>query len=379
MKRLPAIHTLLLILGSAALAAPTVLWSTPKPLTLGAPSRVDWQRSIYYGIQLYQQPQTPTSELRLLPRVQMSMFDLRNGQPLKTFALPGKTPVFAPWDSAFPTTLSPDGTRLAIGYTDRTPPTGWQLLEASTGRTLVAVPGARRVGWLEFHPTREEVLVGSDKSCPVQVFHAKTGKPITDCLLKGVVNDVWEMGFTPSGQLWVVRSNGDPSIFSYPGMKRVLTLKPRNIIAGGLSFSPDGKLVTGCFDNLNNFTSPTLADAATFKGAEVFDAVTGRLKYELPGKVNMCVRFSPDRQHMISQSVDGVKLWDVKTGKLVRRVPELGEDCLEEWNRSRASADYSKGTRGSFAPWLSPDGTRALDSVVSCDGEVQEVRLVRLK
>jgi hypothetical protein len=372
--------SVLLVYFCVAEASSPILWKTYITDEFEAPvRRVDWNNNRFYGVSNNVAPALNTPRTPPLITVRRSS----DGSLVKRYALPVPAPRFqhAEYnDSRFATALSPDGRTLAVGYTAKLPPNGVQLLEASTGSPRLEFDTPGRVFGLYFHPKRPELWVASEGVCPVQAFDARTGKPLTPCLLKGTMDGAWEVGFTSNGHLWVLRQRGGViAVLSYPTLKRVATMRAENLISGGVNFNPDGTLATGCFENLNDLIYPNSTFDATLNGAEVVETKTGKPKFLLPGRAYMCARFSPDGTSLISYSVDGVKLWNAKTGKLIRTIPELGEDCLVQWKESGSSVNFRNGLDANFAPHFSPDGRRVLSDFTTCEGSVSQIRLVSLK
>jgi hypothetical protein len=363
-------------LGMVASAATITQWSVILPEAVQLPVFVDWRGGVVYGLQTREY--TPQLETKPLPQPVVWRYNLADGKRLNTYTIPGKTPTFAQYDSQFPITLNSAGTRIAVGYVDRTPPNGVQVIEAATGKKLLESATATRANALAFHPTRDELVVGGPRACPVRVYSLKTGAAISGCLLVGDLNDVSQVGFTPKGEVWTEGDNAYPSVFAYPSFKRTARLRFKNISRGGLSFSADGSLVTGCFETFDNDIEAlptTMKPTEGVRGADVYEVATGRVRHVVPGRVYACVRFTGDGRHLISRGVDGVKLWDVRTQRMVRRVLEFGEDCSVPWRERRL--EFSQDANN-LAPLLGSDGRRALDSYFSCDGAASALRLVKL-
>jgi WD40 repeat protein len=118
------------------------------------------------------------------------------------------------------------------------------------------------------------------------------------------------------------------------------------------SFSPDGRFVTGCS-----------GDAS---GAPVFDLQTRKVKFRLPGRGFTCAGFSPDGRWIATNTIGNARLWDAKTGKSVRKLPEFLKECTDP-NRS---VGFSK------APVFSPDSRLLLDYAYNCSSEMRSPKMV---
>jgi WD40 repeat protein len=129
--------------------------------------------------------------------------------------------------------------------------------------------------------------------------------------------------------------------------KVVLTL---NDTWGSVAFSPDGSRLASCWDHFET-GDPDHLDRFKAEGrVKVSDAVSGKEIFWLRGHPNRIasVAFSPDGKRLASASSDGVKLWDMETGKELRALPH---SVLVKW----VDLERPEGVR---AVAFSPDGKK---------------------
>jgi RNA polymerase sigma factor (sigma-70 family) len=148
----------------------------------------------------------------------------------------------------------------------------------------------------------------------VTVWDAKTGKVLW--ANQDHKNAVRRLAFSADGKLLVTPSDdGTVRVWdSFTGkhLKTIDAKSERGVFSA--AFSPDGKLIAG---------------AGGSDGAQVWDAETGELKHTLKAGTAggiAVVRFLPDGT-LVTAGTSGkgdgnLKLWDVKTGKLVKALAD---------------------------------------------------------
>jgi WD40 repeat protein/tRNA A-37 threonylcarbamoyl transferase component Bud32 len=111
-------------------------------------------------------------------------------------------------------------------------------------------------------------------------------------------------------------------------------------LASSLAFSPDGRHLVAGSD----------VPGSEVGLAIVWDVADGREVFRLPGheKAAECVAFSPDGRLLATGSRVGVlRIWDARTGRLLRTVPAHGKDrvsavAFHPDSRSLATAGYDR-------------------------------------
>lgn len=220
--------------------------------------------------------------------------------------------------------ISPDGKRFAAGPPDE----GVTVRDTRSGRGLlrVQVEGDYLVA-TSFSPDGRRLLTSSRFRTP-RVWEVDTGRLLLT--LEGHERAVYGgIGFSPDGRRLVTSG--------FDRIARIwdaTTGKPLHALEAGSGefcdwavFSPDSRQVA------------TFADTAE-AGAMIWDVETGRMVRRITGPFGLIIalQFTPDGSLLLTSHVDNaVRFWDVKSGALVK-----------EWH-----------LRGyAMAPRFSPDGRR---------------------
>jgi hypothetical protein len=160
--------------------------------------------------------------------------------------------------------------------------------------------------------TGEWALAVESDSRKVHLWKIGNGEQITPERELEVKGPLWSAIFAPTrnGQTLLTLGGSDAKLINVESKEVRLTFSPHGVVASA-SFSPKGdRIVTGSWDF----------------SARVWNAITGADELKLGGEeghsgyVNSAV-FSPDKDGklVLTASDDGTaKLWDSKTGKLVR-------------------------------------------------------------
>jgi WD40 repeat protein len=229
--------------------------------------------------------------------VAVQVFDPATGKVVRRTDMPGEA-------SVANLTFSPDGRRLA--YTGKD---GVWLHNAATGREAVLMPvaagrGARDIA---FSPDGKRVAIG-DITDTVHIHDAADGKELR--ALKRVGDKVARTRFSPDGRWLVTISfndndrSGSCSVWDTAAGKERHRLKgPRGFVLV-VEFSPDGKyLAMGC-----QHQELVLWDVASGKEVRRFPAAG----------YFASLAFSPDGKSLAAASGEGViRLWDVSTGRVL--------------------------------------------------------------
>jgi WD40 repeat protein/serine/threonine protein kinase len=204
---------------------------------------------------------------------------------------------------------------------------GVRLWDAKTGQTQQIFRGhSRPVTCLAFSPDETKLVLGSEDTT-VTVWDLRSGQ--LSATFRGHGAPVWAVAFSPDGKQ-VLSLGQDKLLKTWDVTDGVLALRT-NQTAFGAALSPDGRTAAAaCLDFIQ------LWDVRTEQNL-------GTLRQE--GEAYMSVSFSPDGNQVIAPAVGfrctgGVRVWDVKTGRLVRSLPD---------------PDLKKGTPCDAAAF-SPDG-----------------------
>jgi WD40 repeat protein/serine/threonine protein kinase len=227
----------------------------------------------------------------------------RQGELAPRWTLPGFS------TSTWAMTLSPDGSRLAIGGPKADG--NVRVYDMKTGKLLHTLMGDIRVISMAFSPDgRRLASAGSD--CTVRLWDTTTGHEVLS--LRGHDAMVGRVLFSPDGQrLASASADGtvrvwDASPFDASADRRTWTSGGHDGEFFGLAFSPDGRL---------------LALASGDRSIKLWDAQTGQEVRAFHGHTEpvLSVAISPDGRRLLSGSMDRtVKLWDIQTGKELRSI-----------------------------------------------------------
>jgi WD40 repeat protein len=134
---------------------------------------------------------------------------------------------------------------------------------------------------------------------------AETGKSIAS-LNHGDQQSVYSVAFSPDGSLLASSWNvNEIDVWGLPAAKKLRTIRIP-VSATQLQFSPDGKTLCGSCNGTLLFWDPL-----TGKSLHARDAHTGSVRQ---------IAFSPEGDRLATQGDDmDVRIWDVTTGKQIRR------------------------------------------------------------
>ncbi len=219
-------------------------------------------------------------------------------------------------------TFSPDGKRLAFSRDKAL----W-LHDVATGRDAVRIPVAAGFAReVAFTPDGRKIAV-SDMSDTVRLYDTANGKELRALRRKG--DRVVHVRFSPDGRLLVMIPYNDDeqpgacSVWDVAARKELRRLKsPANLVLV-TEFSPDGKyLAMGC-----QHRELVLWDMAS--GKEVRRFPTSGFFASLA--------FSPDGKSLAAASGEGViRLWDVASGRVL---PGSADPAVNGVHNLRFSAD----------------------------------------
>ena len=243
--------------------------------------------------------------------------------------------------------FSPDG-RLAV--TDNRSNYYLRFWQADSGHKVGSIEES--VSQLRFSPDSQAFAVLTGGSV-IHIYDSQTIKLART--LRGHTRDVTQALFTPDGKLLVsISQDKSAKLWNWQTGELLKTLEGITDVPTSLALSPDSNTVAVA----SNDGSVTLWDAATgtlkrswsagklaglvlayspdnktlattARGAktQLWEAASGQLQTTLAGDVNqdfvLSLAFSPDGQSLVLreeyQGRYGVKLWNVKSGQLVRQ------------------------------------------------------------
>jgi WD40 repeat protein/DNA-binding SARP family transcriptional activator len=224
--------------------------------------------------------------------------------------------------------FSRDGTRLASWGEVSGEARVWDVSPAGRGEVLT-LPGPQSgPEWhsdIAFTPDGRRLAANSGPPGTVRVWSARTGRELLR-LDEGATDPapahaVIGIDVSPAGsRIATAGADGSVRIFDSEDGKQLLALRHQHCVPHGLCvvnravFSPDGsKLATTGWD-------------ATIR---ILDARSGRqlrvLRGHEPGGLgSYVVEWSRDGSRLISTGHDGMRIWDLRTGRQLRALPEGG-------------------------------------------------------
>jgi WD40 repeat protein len=212
-------------------------------------------------------------------------------------------PLFGHSKTVISVAFSPDGTILASGSFDKTV----RLWKVRTGELVRTITNNHMVNAVAFSPDGQTLAVGADEPV-VKLWKVQTGR-LMRTLIRAT-DGIVAVTFSPDGKALVCGGSGKTvKIWDVQtgALKRTLTGHRR--IVYSVVFSPDGKgLASGSYDG-----TARLWDVKTWSLKRVFVGRSGEVR---------SVAFSPDGATLAAASSRGVKLWDVKTGRLMQTLAE---------------------------------------------------------
>ena len=224
--------------------------------------------------------------------------------------------------------FSRDGTRLATWGQVSGEARVWDVSPAGRGEVLT-LPGPRSApGWnadIAFTPDGRRLVASSGRAGTVRVWSVRTGKELIrldeGAKDRALAHAVIGVDVSSDGsRIATAGADGSVRIFDSETGKQVLALRHQHCVRHGLCvanravFSPDGsKLATTGYD-------------ATVR---IVDARGGRqlrvLRGHKPGFLGTYVaEWSRDGTHLLSTGHDGMRIWDLRTGRQLRFLPEGG-------------------------------------------------------
>lgn len=154
----------------------------------------------------------------------------------------------------------------------------------------------------------------------VSLWDAETGEHQHTLVAEGG-RRVRNVVFSPDGQT-LASSSDAVYLWDVGTGERLQTLKRKDYFFGGhgLAFSPDGKIIVSTFENDSGAFSRPPWDSP-WDGVHLWDVTTGVLLRSFPMGGSECLIFNPDGRIMVTGNAWGeVFLWDITTGTELHKV-----------------------------------------------------------
>ncbi|NJP10707.1 MAG: WD40 repeat domain-containing protein [Leptolyngbyaceae cyanobacterium RU_5_1] len=249
--------------------------------------------------------------------------------PWKLTPLCYATPMVLSGQETTAIATSPDGQRLASasGKTIQL----WSVQTGKRGRSLNG-----HTDWVTALAIslNGQTLASSSLDQTIRLWSLKTGKLLAT--LKA--GRVTSLAFSPNGQTlasgsrfarWWGRENSSARIQLWDlGTQKILSTIASDQAVNALAFSPDGSLL-----------------AAGAKITKIWHLASGQLLHTLNSGDLNCLVFSQDNQLLITgsdgvQGEDGIKFWQVRSGKQVRVLDSVASDFALSPNGQLLATTY---------------------------------------
>ncbi len=219
--------------------------------------------------------------------------------------------------------FSPDGSRLAIGFSRYDHTGGAQLIDPKTGDALLAaVNHAGPVRSVDFDPEGRRIVTASDDRT-ARVWDARTGQPLSPPLQHESALKVAR--FSPDGQSLLTACADDTFLPRYAQVWNAHDFSPRtgrllhrDGVLGAV-FSPDSqKVATGGEDGI----------------VTIWDALTGKPLFSMqqPNKVDSVAFSSDGRFLLVSCRNSSLRVVHVATGEVVTDVSYGGSTAVADFS-----------------------------------------------
>jgi WD40 repeat protein len=230
---------------------------------------------------------------------------------------------------------SPDGQRLLASAGDGSA----RYWDIATGKEIYRLPSnGGQVYGVAISPDGTKLLTCSGDPNVIHVYDAATGKEVKQ--LKGHTDEVTGVAISPDGRM-VASSGYDCELRLWNLDTGELIASPGNAVRGqGAAFSPDGKLIaTWAQDHMVRLWD--VKDLKEVRCLEGHKELVNAGAFSRDGSRLLTGTWPSDGNGPVARPSD-LKLWDVKTGKLLRTI------------------DVVPGNVHSLA--ISPDGRHAVSS-----------------
>lgn len=237
----------------------------------------------------------------------LRLWDVRSGRMIRSI-----TPDLKRRPGIYSLAFSLDGQALASGYTDSM----IKLWDAASGRLIRSFEGhTKTVMYVAFSPDRKTLASGAQDNT-LKLWDVASGRLLrsTDSQLKYSASDLTNfttIGFSPDGKTIASGgSNRTLMLWDAASLKLLRTYDEEEKSIECLAFSPDGKTVV----------------SGQSSSVKLYDVASGKLikRLESDSSVNVTV-YTPDGKTLILGGNRGVlEVWDVASGRLLRRFEDNG-------------------------------------------------------
>jgi WD40 repeat protein len=221
--------------------------------------------------------------------------------------------------------ISPNGREIAAvdenGYI-----TIW---DSTTGQKLRRFRGQSKAIWCVAFRPDGALLATGDRSGQVKIWDALSGGELRAWTMPGHGSYIGAIAFSPDGSRLAFAHNREDSskvrstiaIWNPLTGEQLLKLPDQQGHVRDIAFSPDGRLLTAAYED---------------KCIRIYEVLTGKTlrTLETDGE-SFCVEFSADGRLLGAgtggvdwEFVGAIMIWDVATGKQVRRLPGHGAKCI---------------------------------------------------
>ncbi len=202
-------------------------------------------------------------------------------------------------------TYSPDGTLLASGGPDNSA----ILWDAVTGERLRDFKGhSNGVGHIVFSPDGTQLATASFDGT-AKIWDVASGEEILSFV--GHSDEIWDLVFSPDGKRLVTASiDNTAKMWDASTGEILFTYSEHSDYINRIDYSPDGEFV---------------ATASNDGSAKIWRADSGETVYTFGNNDFVAsVEFSPDGSQMATGGREIIIIWDVATGKELRRIKATG-------------------------------------------------------
>jgi eukaryotic-like serine/threonine-protein kinase len=203
---------------------------------------------------------------------------------------------------------TPDSRELASAGEDGTLKV-WEITQKRSIKTIVQRPG--QIYSFDWHPDGRHLLQGSSDG---SLWIWDTTDWVNPIHLQAGTSWVFRVAWNPSGTQFASGSgDGFVRIWDWPGCKLVSSVRGYKGEVRGLAWSPDGRKVA------------TLHYSDLLNGLDIWDAKTGTLLASQPSLPGLALAWSPDGRHLAVAEKFVLVILDASTGsELLRLGKHLG-------------------------------------------------------
>jgi len=212
--------------------------------------------------------------------------------------------------------LSPSGRTLAYA-TARKGVLIWNVATGKLARPLTGSVGLPvGVAW---SPDGRMLVVGGTDA--VRIWDTGSGKLLRTFPAKG------DVAFSKDGRMLGIAGENSAAIFDVASGRRIRAFSDKAGVSGPITISSDGKYVATGGEDPNWHFAPIAgleSEASHRLKVKLWDLRSGKLVRMFPGHYSedggtQVLQFTPDSRKLFAGGEGFVDLWDIRTGKLARR------------------------------------------------------------